>query len=217
MTQFIEIPASLHSLAMRKPLQGVGINDADYITQPRISGKNLVCPYYRAWRDMIARSYSAKLQEKQQTYIGCSVSREWLTFSNFREWMQGQDWKGKELDKDILIPGNKIYGPNTCIFVSSQINTLLNDNSSIRGKYPQGVCWHKRDQQYNARCKVNGKKKWIGYFATITEAECAYLLFKSNLIKKTAYEEEAESNPILQQALLQHAKIITDKLLLISH
>jgi len=39
--------------------------------------------------------------------------------------MERQDWEGKHLDKDILIPGNKIYSPDRCIFVSSLINLLI--------------------------------------------------------------------------------------------
>ena len=31
----------------------------------------------------------------------------------------------KCLDKDILVQGNKVYSPNTCIFVTNDINVLL--------------------------------------------------------------------------------------------
>lgn len=39
MRMFKEIPASKKSLAPRKPIYGVGINDAGYITSLRIDGK----------------------------------------------------------------------------------------------------------------------------------------------------------------------------------
>jgi len=47
MKEFIEVPASRASLAQRKPAYGIGINDADYMTEQNINGKKVRCPYYR--------------------------------------------------------------------------------------------------------------------------------------------------------------------------
>lgn len=97
MGNFIEKPASLNSLANRKPLFGFGINDADYLVTTKINGKRLTCPYYRVWANAIKRSYCEKYQDKNQSYLGCSVSKEWFKFSNFRKCMEVQDWKDKAL------------------------------------------------------------------------------------------------------------------------
>ena len=107
---------------------GVGINDADYVVKKfetigYVDGKRKrklvwTCPYHRAWESMLKRCYSAKYQERQPTYKGCTVSDDWLTFSNFRAWMIAQDWEGKHLDKDLLFEGNKIYSTETCVFVA---------------------------------------------------------------------------------------------------
>lgn len=211
MQEFIEITASKKSLAFRKPVHGIGINDAWYMVNPKINGKRVMCPYYKVWMNIITRSYSDKYQAKRPTYRGCSVVKEWLTFSNFRGWMEKKDWQGKQLDKDILIPSNKVYGPDTCIFVSGTINHLLTDSSAARGEYPQGTSLHKRSGKYAAQCNVSGKIKYLGLFTTITEAEYAYLIFKANLIKKTAYEPEVASNPKLQVALLRYADMFSKK------
>ena len=211
MSIFIEVPASKHSLKMRKPVFGFGINDADYITHTMVDGKHLMCPAYQVWKEMLKRCYSAKFQEKYPTYLGCSVTKEWLTFSNFREWMKSQNWEGNQLDKDILIPENKEYGPDSCIFVSSQINTLLTDNAANRGEFPQGVSFNKGSGKYKAYCNVNGNQKHLGYFTSVPEAELVYLIFKSELIKKMAGEEEANNNPKLKAGLLRHANIMMDK------
>ena len=216
MAEFIEIPARLQSLKQRKPIYGVGINDADYMVNPKINNQRTWCLYYIVWRHMIERSYGAKCQEKHPTYKGCSVTEEWLTFSNFRAWMKTQDWKDKQLDKDILTTENKVYGPDTCIFVSSAINSLLISCTASRGNYPQGVSFHKPLKKYKAQCCVNGKKQHLGYFATIPAAEYAYLIFKSDLIEQTAYEEESTNNPKLQAALLRHAAIFADKAIALS-
>lgn len=112
----------------KRLVYGVGNNDADYVVEKReeigyVGGKRRrklmwVCPYYQTWKDMIKRCYSTKCQEKFPTYKGCSVSADWHTFSNFKAWMEKQNWEGKQLDKDILIEGNKVYSPETCVFVS---------------------------------------------------------------------------------------------------
>ena len=207
MTNFIEIPATKNSLSRRKLLFGVGINDANYIVTKRINGKKTSCPYYRCWADMIKRSYNNKYQEVNPSYVYCSVTTEWLTFTAFKVWMKAQDWIGKELDKDLLIPDNKEYGPDSCIFVSRQINGLLTNHAAARGKYPQGVGFNKSSGKYVSSCNIRGKRKSLGRFTTENEAELVYLSFKSELIEEIAYEEEATSNPKLQAALLRHSQL----------
>ena len=212
MTNFIEVPASKKSLSLRKPLYGVGINDVIYITNQEVDGKQSTCHYYRTWKNMLRRSYCHKYHAMKPTYLNCSVVKEWLTFSVFKEWMKDQDWQSKQLDKDIIMPGNKEYGPIACVFVSSAINKLLSDHAAARGALPQGVCFNKPMGKYQARCSINGKNQHLGYFASIPEAEIEYLEFKSSLIKKVAFEPEAVSNPKLQAALIRHSEAFKQKL-----
>ena len=74
---------------------------------------------YICWRDMLRRCYSAKYQEKQPTYKGCRVCDDWLYYSNFKNWYDKSYYevenKTSQLDKDILIKGNKVYSPDTCV------------------------------------------------------------------------------------------------------
>lgn len=117
-------------LAKRKPKFGVGINDADYKVQLLIRENGRLfclwkCPFYVVWSDMLMRCYSEKYQRKSPTYVGCTVCEEWLIFSNFKAWMEKQDWEGKVLDKDLLVEGNKIYSPSTCKFLPNEINQFL--------------------------------------------------------------------------------------------
>lgn len=193
-------------------MYGIGINDADYIVFAQINGTRVMCPYYRAWKCMIVRCYNQKFQNRYHTYKECSTTKDWLIFSNFKDWMKTQDWQGKELDKDILTVGNKEYSPEACVFVSGDINKLLGDNAESRGEYPQGVCWHKRAGKFMAQCSVSGDTKYLGCFNTITEAEIEYLEFKVGLIKKVAGEEEANGNQNLKAGLLRHADIFKIKI-----
>lgn len=184
--KFIEIPVNKMSLSRRKPILGVGINDANYMVCQKINGKQFKCPYYKTWSSMLRRCYCDKCHKEYPTYKECSVCDEWLTFSNFKNWMEKQDWQGKELDKDLLIQGNKVYSEDTCLFVCNKVNLLINNNKSQRGGYPQGVCWHKASSKVRAQCRVGNKKIHIGIFETAHEAYQAYKEFKYKVIKEVA-------------------------------
>ena len=181
---FQEVPASKSSLASRKLIYGIAINDADYMVRVNIDGKAIACPYYKKWYDMLRRCYSAKYQESKPTYKGCTVCKEWLSFMRFRAWMINQDWQGLELDKDIKVKGNKVYSPEACLFIPGSLNSLLTDNAARRGRYPLGVSWDKSSGKFQARINCNGKSKYLGLFTTAEEASQAYQSARRNKIQQ---------------------------------
>jgi hypothetical protein len=184
-----------------KLTHGVGINDSDYNINPTVNGKQVPCKYHQTWRSMLNRCYNFKYQAKRPTYIGCTVTKEWLTFSNFKAWMETQDFEDKQLDKDILVQGNKIYSPDTCIFVTDTINKLFIKRDASRGEYKLGVCFKKENGKYQAACNVNGKSKFLGYYLTEEEAYQAYKIFKQAHIRSIALEQTDER---LKQAMLNY-------------
>ena len=193
---------------MKNLVYGVGINDADYVIKPTINGKRVFCPYYRKWIDMLQRCYSEKYHKRQPTYIGCEVAEEWLTFSNFKAWMEGQDWKGKQLDKDILIPNNKLYSRDTCVFVDSKVNSFLSDCKAARGSYMVGVDCPPPRNKFRAQCNDgNGKLLHLGLFETELEAHLVWKACKRKLACKLAEEQsdariaEALRNRFRQSAI----------------
>ena len=200
MTEFKKIIANNNSIGQRKPIHGVGINDAWYQVQHMIGIKTIICPFYRKWKSMITRCYSEKHQQSRPNYAECYVCDEWLIFSNFKAWMKKQDWQDKELDKDILNQGNNIYSPIDCLFVSQAVNSLILDSAASRGIYPQGVCLFKRDGSFQAELRVNGKKKYLGRFSTPEIASKAYKSAKYKLLADIA---ELHSEP-LRTALLNY-------------
>ena len=135
---------------------------------------------------MITRCYCKKYLDKKPTYKGCTVCDEWLIFSNFKAWMEKQDWIGKELDKDLLVDGNKVYSPKTCLMVTREVNLLISDNLAVKGLYPTGVHLKKQNNKFQARCCVNGTRKSLGYYDTPEEAGIVYNKFKSKLIIEVA-------------------------------
>lgn len=184
-----------------KLVQGVGVNDADYPVCPWINGKQVLCPFYKTWQGMLVRAYSPKLHTKRPTYVGSSVCAEWLRFSNFKSWMEQQDWVGKQLDKDLLVQGNKIYGPSTCLFVTSQVNLFLIKRDSSRGEWPIGVCFNKRLGKFHARVNSLGRGyEHLGYYGTPQEAHQAWLTRKRELSVELASKQTDHriSDAILQ-------------------
>ena len=192
----------------KKLVCGVGINDVDYAVQPTENGKTKVCIYYRTWKHMLVRCYSEKYHIERSTYKGCSVCEEWLTFSKYKSWMETQDYEGKQLDKDLLVQGNKVYSPETCVFVSRQINMFLVERGADRGEYPIGVCYVKKSRDmmseqskpYRAIIRVgSGTQKHLGYFSTPEEAHQAWLKAKIELAKGLAAEQ---TDPRIAKALI---------------
>jgi len=202
--EFKEIPVNKLSLAMRKPVYGVGTNDATYQVVPR-KDKQVTCPYYKVWQSMLQRCYAQEWLDKYPTYIGCSVCNEWLVFSNFKKWMQTQDWQNKQLDKDLLVKGNKEYSPNTCIFVSQKLNKLCNVSKCRRGKYKLGVSFEKASGKFKAQCSNGYKDINLGRYVIEQEAHEAYCTYKANLIKEIA---EEQTDLRLKNALIERANTI---------
>lgn len=189
MIDYPMVRASKMSLFRRKPVFGMGTNDAWYKTEVKINGNRVVCPYYSRWKGLLERCYCPKLHAKRPTYIGCSVVDEWLSFTKFREWMVDQDWLDKHLDKDLLIQGNKTYSPEACIFVNHRVNTLLLNSLATRGKYKLGVNWQKQCQKFTATVTVDKKRKGLGLFDSESEAHEAYKIAKYAIIKEVAIEQ----------------------------
>lgn len=186
-------------MGKRKPLQGVGFNDADYVVAKRVNGKSVFCPFYTTWANMINRCYSAKYQEKKPTYKDCSVCEEWLTFSNFKSWMENQYWYMMQLDKDLLFEGNKVYTPEKCIFISMQLNNFTTDSGVRRGGYPIGVHFNKKDERLRSQCSnpFTGKEEFLGFFDCPNEAHQAW--------KARKHELSCQWADIVEDERLKHA------------
>lgn len=185
----------------RKLVHGIGINDSDYKVQPTLNGVKVYCPYYTTWVGILQRSYSEKFKSRCPTYQGCSVVPEWHKFTTFRSWMLTQDWEGKQLDKDLLVEGNKVYGPDTCIFVSKQVNMFITTKPS-RGKLPVGVRLEKTTGRYAAQCHELSKGvRHLGQFDCPNEAHKVYMLYKQKQAEELAsmQTDNRVSNAILSR------------------
>lgn len=117
------------------------------------------------------------LQVKQPTYVGCTVGECFKDFQNFAEWCQwqvGYDQLDYQLDKDLLVTGNKVYTNSNCVFVPQELNKFLNTRKAARGMYKLGVSFHKRDLVFTAQVRVDGQLVHLGYFSDEDKAHVAY-------------------------------------------
>ena len=186
---------------MNKLVLGVGINDLGYrvhvqeeVTKnggKRIRKTVFICRYYTAWTDMLKRCYSEKYLESRPSYIDTSVCSEWLYASEFKKWMEQQNWHGKCLDKDIIVPGSKLYSPETCAFVLKATNSFVIASDARRGDYPIGVYLLRHTGKYRAQCKnlFSGKNENLGCFSTPEEAHENWRKRKHELAQLVAATE----------------------------
>ena len=186
---------------MNKLVFGIGVNDLGYRVQvnedvTKDGGKRILkpvflCKYYATWKRMLERCYSKKLLESRPSYNGTSVCSEWLYASEFKKWMEQQDWDGKSLDKDIIVRGNKLYSPDTCAFVLKATNSFVIASDASRGSYPIGVYLFKRTGKYRAQCQnlFTEKLESLGYFSTPEEAHEGWRKRKHELAQLVAATE----------------------------
>ena len=152
-----------------KPLYGVGIND---VCLPTRVG-NVRDRAYQHWKSLIERCYSDKYHSRQSSYIDCEVCDEWKYFSNFKKWFEKNYVDGYQLDKDILVKGNKIYSPNTCCFVPKDINAAF---QFARINANNGITESKKG--FVVTVNMYNKKVIVGTFSNIDDARDAYISAK---------------------------------------
>lgn len=195
-----------------KTVHGVGyIGEGEYI----VSEERFYTKHYTAWNRMIERCYSDKFHKKNPTYKNCLVCNEWHNFQNFAAWYDDNFYQiGNEvmcLDKDILVKGNKIYSPDTCIYVPRIINSIFVKNDANRGNFPIGVYWNKKEKKYFARCNnFNGEATHLGAFNDPNEAFKVYKKAKEKVIKEFAEEYKDKVPNKLYKAMLEYKVDIND-------
>lgn len=160
---------------------------------------------YRSWSSMFVRCYS----NIYESYEECTVCEEWWNFQNFAEWFLLNYKDNYHLDKDILIPGNKIYSPKTCCFVPMEINNLFTKRNKSRGKYPMGIT--ENGKKFRAQLNIFGKIKLLGgAFNSPEEAFEIYKIEKEKHIKNVADKWKNQISENVYNALLNYRVNISD-------
>ncbi|GLI82357.1 hypothetical protein ANABIO32_00430 [Rossellomorea marisflavi] len=169
---------------------------------------------YTTWRNMFQRCYYDKFHETHRSYKDCEVSPKWFNFQDFAQWYTDNHYSVEEetmnLDKDILVKGNKVYSPDTCCFVPRTINMLFVKSNNIRGIYPIGVSYNKQKKKYEAYIQTNRKRINLGYHNTIEEAFVVYKFKKEKIIKEVAKKYKELIPMRLYDSLINYKVDIND-------
>lgn len=200
---------------MSNLVYGIGFNDNSIKAR---ANNSRMTSEYRVWTDMLRRCTS-EILAKRPTYLGCEVSENFKTFTFFHKWCNEQigfnskddDGRNWHLDKDLLLPNNKVYSEDTCVFIPNKLNGILISGKSQRGDLPRGVCWYAQSSCYRAQANdINSKKKHIGYYKTSNEAFMAYKAYKENVVKQVAEQYKSQIDHRAYEALMSYEVHITD-------
>mgnify|MGYP003391549596 FL=1 len=112
-------------------------------------------------------------------YGTITICDEWYTYSKFKAWLTSHDdWENKHMDKDLLVPGNRHYGPDVCLLLPTAINYFIVDGKS---DHLPGVSYcpkRNKSKPWFARRRYteDGVKKVqnLGYFLTELKGHLAW-------------------------------------------
>lgn len=169
---------------------------------------------YTYWFNMLNRCYNPKYLKTRPTYMQCYVCEEWHNYQNFAKWFEENYYEidGEEmcLDKDILIKGNKLYSPETCVFVTSLMNCIFTKSDSTRGECCIGIS-KKNNGKYRAFVSNFGQsKKGLHTYENEEDAFKEYKQEKEKYIKEIADKYKNQIPQKLYDALYNYTVEFTD-------
>ena len=129
---------------------------------------------YNAWRNMILRCGSVA------SYIDCDVCDEWLNYQNFAAWFNDNYTEDYQIDKDLLISGNRTYSPGSCVFITRALNSLMTNCNLSTGT------WKTNKERYQTQINLLGEKTHLGTYDTRHQAERVYRHTKATEIVRQA-------------------------------
>lgn len=171
-----------------------GVEGNGYIGEGKFS-RSTTPKVYEVWRSMLKRVFSPR--ENEHTYTGAVVVEEWLNLQTFGEWFERNYIEGFELDKDLLLEGNKRYGPETCVCIPKEINSFLTNKKSTNSSGAIGVS-AASSGKWGAYGRTAGKSINLGVYNTFEEASEAYLIHR----KKEAAVLKSKYKTILPEIVI---------------
>lgn len=164
--------------------------------------KNGVYREYDHWRRMLQRSYDEKWFAKHPTYEKCEVDYAWWDYQDFAHYYHNCEYKSSttDLDKDLLVMGNKVYGPETCVFIPETINKAI----VVRGRVS---AFHSRDNIYESYC--NGI--YLGRSSDLLAFTEQWVEVKQNHIRKLTEHHKDTLDPRAYEALMNFKVGVIDE------
>lgn len=165
------------------------------------------------WYGMKSRCSPGLAQNKRSNYHGCSIA--FTGIDEFKAWAIEQpgydcfDEHGNRyhLDKDLICPGNKIYGPDFCALVPARINTLMLDCGS---KETTGASFHKATGKWQSRVQTPEGRLYLGLFDTKQLASYVWKSHKAAVIKNSMawYRSQDGFDVRVYESLMRQAYLL---------
>lgn len=143
------------------------------------------------------------------SYAGCSMSENFKDFQFFAEWHQhqiGYALPNYDIDKDILIPGNKVYSETTCVKVPHYLNMFISSQTRVKGPLKQGVTEFKG--KFMSQTRVEGKNIYLGLFATEEMAHTVYVEAKQQEARRW-YKRLCNGEFIVDPRVIERMRVWT--------
>jgi hypothetical protein len=160
------------------------------------------------WTNMNTRcKEGGAYQSKNPTYLGCRVGGVFIDFQTFTEWYTSQVGYGSgyQLDKDILLKGNKVYNEDSCVLVPKDLNMFLTSRGNARGVYPQGVTIQKTTGRFLAQVHVDGKTTHVGIYDSPYTAAVGYKYAKEAEAHRW-YERLIAGEFLVDERVIEHLR-----------
>lgn len=143
---------------------------------------------YSIWSAMVGRCYPKEYGYLMPTYLDCTIEQGWHDFQNFAEWFYSHDYSdlGYQLDKDLLVPKNKLYSAETCCFLPRELNMAIAPRKSSAVDDSKRKVYS--PNKFPVTIGMNGKTSYIGSFSCPYEADRVYAEIKERYVKNKAIE-----------------------------
>lgn len=164
----------------------------------------------KLWLGMIQRCYEEGCAERFPAYAGCSVVPEWHNLQNFKVWVikqmnLGFYQQGWELDKDLLVHGNKVYGPENCVFLPGRLNQLQQVKKNSQYNYLPGVNFDKQKNKFKAEVNFDGKRYYLPRKESELECFLDYKRLKEKLVQTDAENWKGKIHPRAYESLKNYS------------
>ena len=183
-------------------LRGVGILGGRFdIKENGVNNRE-----YKIWSSMMTRCYDKTYQRRFPTYRECEVSDYFKCYDNFHIWCNEQKGFKEEfwqLDKDLLVTGNKLYSETTCVFLPSVINMAIVKPAKVK-ELPVGVTLSSDKKKFVARIRRCGNSEVLGRFTDLESAKEVYKHAKISYITELANKYKGLIDDRAYEALINY-------------
>lgn len=183
-------------------LCGVGVLGGQYdIRENGVQNRE-----YKIWSSMMNRCYDKTYQRRFPTYRKCEVSDYFKCYDNFHIWCNEQKGFNEEfwqLDKDLLVTGNKLYSETTCVFLPSAINLAIVKPAKVK-ELPVGVTLSSDKKKFVARISRYGNSEVLGRFTDLESAKEVYKHAKISYITELANKYKGLIDDRAYEALINY-------------